>query len=125
MTPSAEGIPRPVPQQDIDPAVAPSGTGCVECLAAGGWWVHLRRCAGCGHVGCCDSSPGQHASHHFEQSGHPVIRSFEPGEDWFWDFRSQSGFTGPVLADPQHHPLDQPAPGPAGAVPADWADHVH
>lgn len=125
MTPSAEGTQHPVPGQDIDPAVAPSGTGCVECLAAGGWWVHLRRCAGCGHVGCCDSSPGQHASHHFAETGHPVIRSFEPGEDWFWDFRSESGFTGPVLADPQHHPLDQPAPGPAGAVPADWADHVH
>ncbi|GAB3076113.1 UBP-type zinc finger domain-containing protein [Pedococcus soli] len=109
----------------IDPAATPSGTGCVECLAAGGWWVHLRRCAGCGHIGCCDSSPSQHASHHFEATGHPVIRSFEPGEDWFWDFRSEAGFTGPQLADPQHHPLEQPVPGPAGAVPPDWMDHVH
>ena len=111
--------------EGIDPAATPSGTGCAECLAAGGWWVHLRRCAGCGHIGCCDSSPSQHASGHFRETGHPVIRSFEPGEDWFWDFRSESGFTGPTLADPQHHPLDQPAPGPAGAVPTDWMDHVH
>ncbi|WP_406832667.1 UBP-type zinc finger domain-containing protein [Pedococcus sp. KACC 23699] len=125
MTPSAEGTSQPDPAEGIDPSVAPSGTGCVECLASGGWWVHLRRCAGCGHIGCCDSSPSQHASHHFEQTGHPVIRSFEPGEDWFWDFRSERGFTGPALADPQHHPLDQPVPGPAGAVPADWAEHVH
>ena len=48
----------------IDPTVAPSGTGCSECDAAGGWWFHLRRCAQCGHVGCCDSSPQQHASGH-------------------------------------------------------------
>jgi hypothetical protein len=49
----------------INPDVPPSGQGCAECLAAGGWWLHLRRCAECGHVGCCDSSPSQHASKHF------------------------------------------------------------
>ena len=65
------------------PAVPPSGTGCVECNATGGWWVHLRRCAQCGHIGCCDSSPSQHAQRALEADGHPVIRSFEPGEDWF------------------------------------------
>ena len=68
----------------IQPAVGPSGTGCVECLAGGGWWLHLRRCAACGHIGCCDSSPAQHATAHYKSTGHPVIQSFEPGEDWGW-----------------------------------------
>jgi uncharacterized UBP type Zn finger protein len=56
--------------------------GCEECLRAGGRWVHLRLCLECGHVGCCDASPGKHATAHFHQSRHPVIRSFEPDEDW-------------------------------------------
>jgi uncharacterized UBP type Zn finger protein len=60
--------------------------GCAECLAAGGWWVHLRLCLNCGHVGCCDSSPAKHATAHYRSVGHPVIRSFEPGEDWRWCF---------------------------------------
>jgi hypothetical protein len=65
-------------------AVEPSGPGCQECLATGGRWVHLRMCQSCGHVGCCDSSPGRHATAHFRLTGHPLVRSFEPGEDWFW-----------------------------------------
>jgi hypothetical protein len=109
----------------IDVAVQPSGTGCVECLAAQGWWVHLRRCAQCGHIGCCDSSPRQHATRHYEETGHPVVCSFEPGEDWFWDYGLGQGFLGPQLAEPLHHPVDQPTPGPAGAVPADWQQHIH
>ncbi|MBB5834720.1 Na+/H+ antiporter [Kribbella italica] len=60
--------------------------GCEECLAAGGTWVHLRLCLGCGHVGCCDSSQMKHASKHFAGTGHPVMRSFEPGENWRWCF---------------------------------------
>ena len=64
--------------------VEPSGTGCVECLAAGMRWVHLRVCQQCGHVGCCDNSIGKHATAHFHEQGHPVVRSYEPGEDWFW-----------------------------------------
>ena len=58
--------------------------GCEECLAAGGEWVHLRLCLECGHVGCCDDSPSKHATKHFHHTKHPVIRSFEPGEDWGW-----------------------------------------
>ena len=69
-----------------DPTVPPSGTGCVECMETDGWWLHLRRCARCGHVGCCDSSPAQHASKHAAASEHPVAQSFEPGEEWFWDY---------------------------------------
>lgn len=109
----------------IDPTVAPSGTGCVECLAASGWWFHLRRCAQCGHIGCCDSSPSQHARAHWRESGHAVMQSFEPGEDWFWSFDADDALDGPQLAPPDSHPEDQPAPGPAGAVPSDWMRHLH
>ena len=56
--------------------------GCEECLRTGGWWVHLRLCLTCGHVGCCDQSPGRHATRHFQDWEHPMMRSIEPGEDW-------------------------------------------
>jgi len=108
----------------FDPSVAPSGPGCVECGETGGWWFHLRRCAACGHVGCCDSSPSRHARAHARASGHPVVRSFEPGENWFWDFSTERDVEGPELAPPQHHPVDQPVPGPRGRVPADWMTHL-
>lgn len=98
----------------------PSGVGCVECEAAGGWWFHLRRCVQCGHVGCCDDSLGRHATAHFTQTGHRYIRSFEPGEEWFWDFETETAFNGPDLPPPLHHPVDQTAPGPADRVPEDW-----
>lgn len=103
----------------------PSGTGCVECMATGGWWFHLRRCAECGHVGCCDSSPSQHAMAHFEATGHPVIQSFEPGEDWFWNFATGQEVAGSELTAPTSHPLSQPTPGPAGSVPSNWMDLLH
>ena len=64
--------------------VYPSAQGCEECLAAGDAWVHLRICMECGHVGCCDASPGRHATAHFHATGHPVMRSIEPGERWGW-----------------------------------------
>ncbi len=64
--------------------VTPSGTGCLECLRSGGTWVHLRLCMTCGQVGCCDSSPNRHASAHAREANHPIVRSFEPGEDWLW-----------------------------------------
>jgi hypothetical protein len=58
--------------------------GCEECLAAGTRWVHLRMCQTCGHIGCCDNSPGRHATAHHAATGHPIIRSAEPAEDWSW-----------------------------------------
>ena len=64
--------------------VQPSGTGCKECLEIGDSWVHLRICLTCGHVGCCDDSKNKHATRHFHQIHHPIIQSFEPGEDWRW-----------------------------------------
>ena len=110
----------------IDPDVPPSGTGCLECDADNGWWVHLRRCTQCGHIGCCDTSPSQHATKHAKATGHPIIRSFEPGESWFWDYGNDQMYeSGPALAPPEHHPEGQPVPGPAGRVPGDWQDHIH
>lgn len=108
----------------IDTSVLPFGDGCVECLAAGGWWYHLRRCALCGHVGCCDSSPSRHATAHFQRSGHPVMQSYEPREDWFWNYDLAEQVDGPPLARPHSHPQAQPTPGPAGAVPGNWMDLV-
>ena len=63
--------------------VTPSSIeGCEDCLKIGGRWVHLRLCETCGHVGCCDNSPNRHATKHFHATSHPIIKSFEPGEDW-------------------------------------------
>lgn len=62
--------------------VRPSTQGCEECLQSHGVWVHLRLCMSCGHVGCCDNSPNKHATKHAHRTHHPVIRSYEPGEDW-------------------------------------------
>ena len=67
--------------------------GCEECLAQGTRWVHLRMCQGCGHVGCCDNSPRRHATAHFRQTQHPVIRSFEPGEHWVWCYVDEQMFS--------------------------------
>lgn len=64
--------------------VNPSAMGCEECLKIGARWVHLRLCLICGHVGCCDSSPNRHATKHFHETKHPIMRSFEPGENWRW-----------------------------------------
>jgi uncharacterized UBP type Zn finger protein len=64
--------------------VTPSGEGCKECLETGDEWVHLRLCMECGHVGCCESSKNQHAMKHNKTTQHPIIQSFEPGEEWFY-----------------------------------------
>jgi hypothetical protein len=77
----------------IDLDVTPSSTnGCTECLAIGSRWVHLRECMSCGQVGCCDDSPNRHASKHAHSSGHPIIRSLEPGEDWLWCYVDEVAF---------------------------------
>ena len=64
--------------------VEPGTPGCEECLALGWEWVHLRLCLTCGHVGCCDNSRGKHATKHFHRTQHPIVRSFQPDEDWAW-----------------------------------------
>ncbi len=113
-------------KRGINPSSKPSGNGCVECLASpSGWWFHLRRCVECGHIGCCDSSPSQHASRHAAETGHPIIASFEPGEDWFFDYEKQAMIRGVALLPPHAHPEDQSVPGPARRVPADWESFLH
>ena len=66
------------------PVPADSTDGCSDCLREGSRWVHLRRCLDCGHIACCDSSPRRHATAHAQGSQHPVVQSFEPGEQWVW-----------------------------------------
>jgi uncharacterized UBP type Zn finger protein len=73
--------------------VTPSSQGCEDCLRTGDRWVHLRVCMSCGHVGCCDSSPNKHASAHFRSSSHPLMQSYEPGENWWWCFADEVAFT--------------------------------
>ena len=76
-----------------DPAPTPrTPSGCEQCLAEGGRWVHLRLCLACGHVGCCDNSPGRHATAHFHDVAHPLIRSYEPGENWWWCYVDDLAF---------------------------------
>ena len=95
-------------------------SGCEECEAEGGWWFHLRRCTDCGHIGCCDSSPGQHARAHAREAGHPRICSYEPGEDWCWSFETGDYVEVPREIAALHHPRSQAVPGPRERVPSDW-----
>lgn len=72
------------PEEDV--------AGCPRCLEAGDTWVHLRMCQVCGQVGCCDSSPNRHATAHYGETGHPIVRSLEPGERWLWCYVDEVGF---------------------------------
>lgn len=83
--------------------VTPGSDGCRECLETGGGWVHLRLCMTCGHVGCCDSSVNRHATRHFHESGHPVIKSFEPREAWAWCYRDEE-----ALPTFEAYPVESP-----------------
>ena len=66
--------------------------GCAECLKTGGRWMHLRMCTSCGKIGCCDNSPNRHATAHFHESGHALMRSAEPEEDWIWCYIDEAAF---------------------------------
>ena len=84
--------------------VTPSSTrGCEECLKVGSPWVHLRLCLTCGNVGCCDDSPLKHATAHFHETSHPVIKSFEPGEDWGWCYVDKVMYDVVPGPSPRHH----------------------
>jgi monovalent cation:H+ antiporter-2, CPA2 family len=72
--------------------VTPNSEGCEDCLATRDQWVHLRLCLTCGHVGCCDSSKNKHATKHFQETGHPIMKSIEPGENWGWCYVDQIQF---------------------------------
>lgn len=77
---------------DMIKEVSPSAQGCEDCLKSGSHWLHLRLCLTCGHVGCCDSSPNRHARKHAHEAGHPIIRSFEKGEEWRYCFVDEELF---------------------------------
>ena len=85
----------------------PSPLGCEESLKMGSRWLHLRMCLNCGKIGCCDSSPMKHATAHANESGHPLIRSAEPGEDWAWCYVDEVAFEAP--------PEERAASGSAGS----------
>jgi hypothetical protein len=89
---------------DLAAPVEPSNTGCEDCLRMGARWVHLRLCMTCGHVGCCDSSPNRHASAHWKATEHPVVRSYEPGEDWWWCYPDGLLFEVPGAPPAPSHP---------------------
>jgi uncharacterized UBP type Zn finger protein len=84
-----------------------SVAGCEDCLAVGGEWLHLRICLECGHVGCCDDSPHRHATAHARGTGHPIIRSLQPGEDWSWCYVDQVGL---LISDVQGATRIPPSP---------------
>jgi hypothetical protein len=97
--------------------VTASADGCEDCLQTGGWWAHLRLCMTCGHVGCCDSSPNKHATAHNHATNHPIIRSFEPGEDWGFCYVDQAMLDG-------NWPVNGPiARAIAAKVARAWAPH--
>ena len=78
--------------RDQDTHPSPRASGCEECLKSGDSWVHLRLCLVCGHVGCCDSSKNKHATRHFHDTQHPLVRSLERGERWAWCYACEEFF---------------------------------
>src|ERR1051325_722089 len=90
--PATRGNESCVHLSEVRDVTARTPDGCEECLATGSWWVHLRLCLICGHVGCWDNSPNKHATRHFHQTKHPVMKSFEQGEDWGWCYPDELMF---------------------------------
>lgn len=76
--------------QDIHNVTPSSTEGCTDCLKTGDKWLHLRICLICGYVGCCDLAKNHHMRNHYEETGHSVIQSFEPEEDWIWCYEDES-----------------------------------
>ena len=89
---------------DLSNDTPPNSEGCVDCLLIGASWVHLRRCIECGHVGCCDNSPNRHATGHFHGTSHPLVQSYEPGEDWLWCYVDEFMFEIPGRPPSPSHP---------------------
>ncbi|PXA91043.1 hypothetical protein DMC25_06680 [Caulobacter sp. D4A] len=85
--------------------VTPSADGCEDCLKTGGWWVHLRLCRACGHVGCCDQSPGRHATAHFKATDHPIIEGYDPPEGWGWCYVDEVSFDLSEYKTPHPRPI--------------------
>ena len=85
--------------------VTPSALGCEECLQLGDAWFHLRVCRTCGHVGCCDQSPGQHATKHFHATKHPIIEGYDPPEGWGWCYVDEIMFDLSDRMTPHNGPI--------------------
>lgn len=102
-------------RDQIVPGAEPSGDGCKECLENETVWMYLRRCAICGHIGCCDSSPNAHATKHFQETGHAIIQSYEPGEDWLYCYEDDLMFESDELAGSPSRPPGW-SPGPPWMV---------
>ena len=85
--------------------VTPSARGCEECLKTGSKWVHLRICRTCGHVGCCDQSPGRHATHHYHATDHLIIEGYDPPEGWGWCYADEVFFDLGNNTTPQDGPI--------------------
>ncbi|SFH25342.1 ubiquitin-hydrolase Zn-finger-containing protein [Nitrosospira sp. Nsp14] len=98
--------------------VTPSAAGCEDCLRTGDNWVHLRLCLICGQVGCCDSSKNKHATRHYHETSHPIIRSFEPDENWKWCYIDELFIHLGLLKAAQH-------PARASHLLDDYASHSH
>jgi hypothetical protein len=94
-------MPRACTHESTIVTVTPSAAGCEECLKTGSWWVHLRLCRTCGHVGCCDDSPNRHATKHFHATTHPIIEGYDPPEGWGWCYVDE---TEVELPDRTPHP---------------------
>ncbi|WP_242342783.1 UBP-type zinc finger domain-containing protein [Anaeromyxobacter terrae] len=93
--------------------LTPSSHGCKECLEAGDTWVQLRLCMTCGHVGCCDSSRNKHATRHFQATKHPVVKAFEPGQDWAWCYVHEE-MAEAIPAFPEESPREHYGAHPRG-----------
>jgi hypothetical protein len=85
--------------------VTPSALGCEECLETGAEWLHLRICRTCGHVGCCDQSPGKHATKHFHTTRHPIIEGYDPPEGWGWCYVDEVDFDLSDRMTPHNGPI--------------------
>jgi low temperature requirement protein LtrA len=98
---------------------APATEGCTECLAGKQKWVNLRMCMTCGNVGCCDSSKNKHATRHWEETGHPVMRSIEPGDSWVWCYLDQTFLAGEWIHEWTGPHVHAPEPAPESAEASD------
>jgi hypothetical protein len=89
---------------DLAAETAPSGPDFSECTLTGSSWLHLRRCVECGHIGCCENSPNRHATKPVHGTEHPLIQSYEPGEDWLWCYVDELMFEVPGRSPSPSHP---------------------
>lgn len=91
---------RPCAHLDSIQQTSPQKGECAGCVEEGTRPVHLRMCLTCGEVGCCDSSRAKHARRHYDETGHPLIRSIEPKENWVWCYPDRAYLDAIPTTDP-------------------------